>query len=81
MLQDKVQSLQTKYDKLKTKLVASEDQAKTLTSERDVLKITLESEKSKSQITVAEREKEISSLKSIIEASKERENTLNAKVD
>ena len=46
-----------------------------------MLKITLESEKSKSQITLSEREKEIASLKQLMEASKEKENTLSAKVD
>ena len=73
--------MQTKYDKQKAKLATVEESCQSVSSQHDILKVQLESEKAKHEITLAEREKDIAGLKAQLEATKERETSLTEKVE
>ena len=58
-----MEHLQSKYDKQKQKCVSVEEALKSLSQQHDTLKVQYETEKTKNEITLVEREKENASLR------------------
>lgn len=80
-MQTSLERIQAKHDKQKSKVITLSESLKNLTQQHDKLKVQYETEKTKNEITLVEREKENNALRNSLEKQIAKEQDMIEKAD